>query len=446
MMKGLTSTPGMRRGLSARNCRVVLFALLFSACSVLGVELPKPDIVVAADGTGDFKTVQAAVESIPVTNRERVVVLIKNGTYHEKIRVGASFVMLRGEDRSSTRIEFSQVKDDFIAHPDRLGLGVINLNRANDFVLENLTVENTASDMSAHAFTICGTGDRTVIVDCDVLSHGGDAVSLGRGEPGRYYHARCNFSGSVDFVCPRGWCYATDCSFYAYRKTAAVWHAGARDRQMKFVMRNCRFDGATDFNLGRHFLDAQFYFLDCKFSRKLRDKPIRQEIYQNGARRTEADTSSDRDLDKQNVWGERSFFYNCHRDGGDFAWFANNLSSSPGSPEPSQITAAWTFDGKWDPENESGPAIQQLRVAGRKIALVFSEPVTVKGQPRVRMRGGDTANYVSGSGTDTLSFELGWDDIGEVTAVDLNGGAIIGCQASARVRPASLSLPLAQKP
>jgi hypothetical protein len=70
----------------------------------------------------------------------------------------------------------------------------------------------------------------------------------------------------------------------------------------------------------------------------------------------------------------------------------------------------------------------------------------VKGQPRVRMRGGDTANYVSGSGTDTLSFELGWDDIGEVTAVDLNGGAIIGCQASARVRPASLSLPLAQKP
>jgi pectinesterase len=446
MMKGLTSTPGMRRGLSARNCRVVLFALLFSAYSVLGVELPKPDIVVAADGTGDFKTVQAAVESIPVTNRERVVVLIKNGTYHEKIRVGASFVMLRGEDRSSTRIEFSQVKDDFIAHPDRLGLGVINLNRANDFVLENLTVENTASDMSAHAFTICGTGDRTVIVDCDVLSHGGDAVSLGRGEPGRYYHARCNFSGSVDFVCPRGWCYATDCSFYAYRKTAAVWHAGARDRQMKFVMRNCRFDGATDFNLGRHFLDAQFYFLDCKFSRKLRDNPIRQEIYQNGARRTEADTSSDRDLDKQNVWGERSFFYNCHRDGGDFAWFANNISSSPGSPKPSQITATWTFDGKWDPENESGPAIQQLRVAGRKIALVFSEPVTVKGQPRVRMGGGDMASYVSGSGTDTLSFELGWDDIGEVTAVDLNGGAIIGCQASARVRPASLSLPLAQKP
>jgi pectinesterase len=430
---------------SAMNCRGVLFSLLFSACSALGVDLPKPDIIVAADGTGDFKTIQAAVESIPVTNRERVIVLIKNGTYREKIRLGASFVSLRGQGRNRTRIEFSQVKDDFIAHPDRLGWAVINLNRANDFVLENLTVENTASDMNAHAFTISGTGDRTLIVDCDVLSHGGDAVSLGRGEPGRYYHARCNFSGSVDFVCPRGWCYATDCSFYAYRKTAAVWHAGARDPQMKFVMRNCRFDGATDFNIGRHLLDAQFYFLDCKFSRKLRDKPIRREVYQNSGTRAEPDTSREGDLGKQNIWGERSFFHNCHRDGGDFIWFANNLTSAPGSPEPSRITAAWTFDGKWDPEDESGPAIQQLRVAGRKIALVFSEPVTVKGQPRVKMRGGDTASYASGSGTDTLSFELGSDDIDEVTAVDLNGGAILACQASATLRPASLLLPAANK-
>jgi hypothetical protein len=124
---------------------------------------------------------------------------------------------------------------------------------------------------------------------------------------------------------------------------------------------------------------------------------------------------------------------------------ANNLSSAPGSPKPSRITAAWTFDGKWDPENESGPVIQQLRVAGRKIALVFSEPVTVKGQPGVRMRGGDTASYAGGSGTDTLSFELGSDDIDEVSAVDLNGGAIIGCEGSATSRLANLVLPAANK-
>jgi len=289
--------------------RVILFALLLPACSLFAADLPKPDVVVAADGTGDFKTIQAAVESIPPTNRDRIVVFIKDGTYREKIRIDASFLTLRGQSRKGTRIEFAQLNDAFNARPDSIGRGVINLNHADHVVLENLTVENTARIESAHAFGICGTGNRIVIVDCDVFSHGGDTVSLGRGEPGCFYHARCNFSGSVDFVCPRGWCYAVDCNFYAYRKTAAVWHAGMSDPDMKFVLRNCRFDGTKSFNLGRHFVDAQFYFVDCRFSDKVRNKPIRGEIIYPLKDRsvTEADVQRDAELDKQNLWGERSF-------------------------------------------------------------------------------------------------------------------------------------------
>jgi pectinesterase len=427
--------------------RIILVALLLAAlfapsCSRFAGNLPKPDIVVSADGSGNFKTIQAAIASIPAINRERVVVFVKNGTYREKTRVDASFVTLRGQSRKGTRIEFPQVKDDFVAHPDDLGWAVINLNRANDFVLTNLTVENTASNALAHAFTIYGsTGDRTVIVDCDVVSHGADTVSLGAGGPGHFYHARCHFSGSADFVCPRGWCYVTDCSFYAYKKTAAVWHDGSFDPNMKFVLHNCRFDGATGFSLGRHHVDAQFYFLDCKFSAKIRDKPIQRVIYPlKSGPATEADIRHNADLNKQNSWGERSYFYNCHRDGGDFDWFANNLSSASGSPKPKEITAAWTFGGKWNPEKESGPTIQQLRVMRGQIAVGFSEPVTVKGKPRLKMCSGGVAKYISGTGGDTLLFELASDSGGEVCAVDLNGGAIIACEASATLRPADLSI------
>src|SRR5215208_1742108 len=178
--------------------RVILLALLLSACSGFIGALPKPDIVVAADSSGDFTTIQSALASIPIDNRERITVFVKDGTYREKIRVDASFVTLRGQSRNGTRIEYPQLKDDFTAHPDDIGWAVINLNHANDFVLQNLTAENTANAMLAHAFTISGTGDRTVIVDCDVLSHGGNTLALGRRERGRYYHARCNFTGSVD--------------------------------------------------------------------------------------------------------------------------------------------------------------------------------------------------------------------------------------------------------
>ena len=434
--------------------RIVLLALLLPAllvpsCSKFVGNLPKPDIVVSADGSGNFKTVQAAIASIPAINRERVVVFVKNGTYREKIRVDASFVTLRGQSRSKTRIEFPQLKDDFVAHPDDIGWAVINLNHANDFVLENLTAENTASTMAAHAFTICGTGDRTVIMDCDVLSHGGDTVSLGRSEPGFYYHARCNFSGLVDFVCPHGWCYVTNCNFYAiaaYKNTAVVWHEGTLNSDMKFVLRNCRFDGATGFNLGRHRVDAQFYFLDCIFSTKMRNVPIHRMIYPlDGGLPSEGDIRRNADLARKNIWGERVYFYNCHRNGGDFGWFANNLSSAPGSPKPHQITAEWTFNGKWDPENKSRPTIRQVRVTGGQITLRFSEPVTVKGKPRIKTQEGDMATYVSGSGTNTLSFELPSNSDHELDRVDLNGSAIIACGASVTLRRANISIPAVQK-
>ena len=89
--------------------------------------------------------------------------------------------------------------------------------------------------------------------------------------------------------------------------------------------------------------------------------------------------------------------------------------------------------------------IQQLRVMKGQIALVFSEPVTVKGKPRLRMRSGGVADYVSGSGTDTLLFGQPSDSEDEVRTVDLNGGAIIACQASATSRLANLVLPAANK-
>jgi pectinesterase len=416
--------------------------MVFWKLALFADPLPRPDIVVAADGSGDFKTIQAAVASISSTNRERTVVFIKDGVYREKIRVDAAFVTLRGQSRKGTRIEFTQLNDDFTRHPDDLGRAVINVNKADDLVLENLTVENTAGKVGPHAFTVYGTGDRTVIVDCDILSHGADTVSLWLGERGRYYHARCNFRGSVDFVCPRGWCYITDCSFYEMKDTAAVWHDGRVEKDMKFVLRNCRFDGVEGWNLARHHRDAQFYFLDCAFSKTMINRAPFRVIYPlNGATPTEADLQRNRELDKDNRWGERSYFFNCHRDGGDYAWHTNNLSTAPGAPGPGQITAAWTFAGKWDPEQRTGPAIRKASSQTNRIELVFSENITVKGRPRLTFRGGGYAEYASGSGSDTLLFIPPPDRRGEAVSLDLQGGCIMASEAGATLRPADLRLP-----
>ncbi|HZZ26495.1 MAG TPA: pectinesterase family protein [Pirellulales bacterium] len=400
-----------------------------------------PDITVAADGSGDFHTVQEAVASIPHNNHERKIISIKPGVYKEKIRVNAGNITLRGENRNNTRLEFPQLADDFTSHPDDIGRGVINVH-GDDFVLDNLTVANTAGVIGKHAFAIYGTADRTVIVDSDVLSEGNDTVSLWKGQSGRYYHARCNFRGSVDFVCPRGWCYVTDCSFYEVKSTAAVWHDGHVNEDMKYVLHNCKFDGVKGWCLARHHVDAQFYFLDCTFSSTMADRPPRRVIYPLGsAPATDSDKQRNADLDKQNLWGERAYFFNCHRDGGDYAWFADNLSTAAGSPKPEQITAAWTFNNTWNPEHPQPAAIKDFKSMEGKIAVTFTSDVTVKGKPRLELKRNAFAEYASGSGSNTLQFTLpeGATDV-QVVKFDLNDGAIINSEASAALTPANLQL------
>ena len=404
---------------------------------LVAASTPKPDIVVAAAGSGNFKTIQEAVNSIPSDNRQRMIIFIKDGWYHEKVRIDPNFVTLRGQSRRGTRIEFAQGADEFTKTPDDLGRAVVNIN-GNDCVIQNLTIKNTQGKIGPHAFAVYGHGDKTVITDCDVLSQGADTLALW-GDRSGSYQARLNIRGSVDFVCPRGWCYMAACSFYEVnpKAHASIWHDGAKDKDMKFVLRNCRFDGVDDFILARHHHDAQLFLLDCRFSRRMRDLAPYRVVYPiAGDKPSENDAKRNRDLDASNVWGERAYFYNCHRDGRDYGWFANNLSSAPGAPSPEQITAAWTFDGKWDPERHDAPAILKLQQKEGETEVTFGENVTVKGKPRLRLRDGGYAEYASGSGGTVLVFStrVRSERTVAVTGLNLHGGAIVASEASANLR------------
>jgi pectinesterase len=423
-----------------RSFLSVVLALILNY-PAFAADLPKPDIIVAADGSGDFKTIQAALASIPKTNTERMVIFIKDGLYREKVRVDASYVTLCGESRTGTLVEFPQLDEDFVNKPDDVGRAVINVNDASDFVLENLTVENTAGIIGPHAMTIYSTGDRAVTLNCNVWSHGADTVAFWRADGALTYHANCRFEGSVDFMCPRGWCYATNCAFYEMKDTAAMWHDGSKDPDMKFVLRDCRFDGADGWNLARHHHDALFYFLGCRFSRTMIDRAPFRVIYPlDGSRPATNDIARNKMLDKSNLWGERSYYFDCHREDGDYPWFADNLASAPGAPHPDQINAAWTFHDRWNPESSAGPAIKSLGRHDGQITVVFSESVTVKGKPQLKLSNGNAAGYLSGSGSDTLEFRSP-DNSASAVAVDLNGGFIIASEADATTRLAKLQLP-----
>ena len=49
-------------------------------------------------------------------------------------------------------------------------------------------------------------------------------------------------------------------------------------------------------------------------------------------------------------WGQRTYYANCPREGGQSGWLDDTLGQGPGAPAFYGITAQWTFGGRWDPE------------------------------------------------------------------------------------------------
>ncbi len=387
-------------------------------------------ITVATDGTGDFKTINTAIASLPMFNYERAVIFIKNGIYNEKFRIDQDYITLRGENRENTIIRYSQPRPEWIAKKDSIGPGVINLF-GDDIIIENLTAENTQPATNIHAFVIYGFGTRIILQNSSFISKGGDTVSLWDYKTGMYYHANCTFVGAVDFVCPRGWCFIKDSKFYEFTKTATIWHAGGYDKNQKFVIRSSSFDGVKGFELGRYHYDNQFFLIDCIFSDSMSNKPIYR-----------VTVSADAKKNRAFNWGNRIYFHNCRKKTDDLEWTQNNLSTADKNPKPENITSAWTFDGKWSTESTKGPEVLSYEIKGNTLYLAFNELITLNNFPILQSKTGKKFVYDSGSGSNTLQFKcekpFTSNDLKELKIV--NDAKIIGTTASVSDRNADLRI------
>jgi pectinesterase len=312
-------------------------------------------IVVDATGKGDFKTIQAAINSLPDSAASDRVITIKKGTYHEKVSITKHHLILQGEDEKGTIITQSIAREIWLcSNTGDWGVATLNIS-GNDITLKNLTVINTyGKDALRDTIVDCpnthATPKKTVkpsshqmamrttaatrlkVLNCTFTAYGGDTVSPWNVKNGLYYFKDCTMEGYVDFYCPRGRAYAENCTFICHSPEAAIWHDGSADENSKTVLVNCKFVGDNNFKLGRYHLDSQFYLINCTFAANMADAPIYQAASSKGVK-----------------WGQRTYFFNCHKENGDYAWFENNLGAAPGSPAAKKIDVLWAMDNKWNP-------------------------------------------------------------------------------------------------
>jgi len=312
-------------------------------------------IVVDINGKGDYTSIQAAINSLPDSAALPELVYIKKGIYNEKLFITKHHFILEGEDRETTIITQAIARDEWrCLHKDDWGVATMNI-RGNDITLKNLSIINSYGfdtkeektiacplDTVTHQKKISPAGHQMALrtmnntrlkaVNCHFTAYAGDTVSPWNTADGMFYFKDCTMEGGVDFYCPRGWAYAENCVFIAHTGVASIWHDGSANKDAKTVLVNCTFGGFDGFKLGRYHKDAQFYLINCSFAANMANEDIYLVAGSNIL-----------------LWGKRIYYFNCHRKGPDFTWYANNLDKAAGAPVANNITAAWVFGKKWSP-------------------------------------------------------------------------------------------------
>jgi pectinesterase len=253
-----------------------LLLLIINLCGVFAVTAQqKYDFVVAKDGTGQFKTVQEAINAVPDFRKNITTIFIKNGTYKEKLILPASktSVTFIGEDVTKTILTY----DDFAQKKNRFGeeIGTTGSSSffifGNDFSAENITFANSAGPVG-QAVAVRIEGDRIFFKNCRFLGHQDTLYTYG--EKSRQYYKNCYIEGTVDFIFGWSTAYFDDCEIFCKQTgyiTAASTQQGAK---YGYVFRNCTITGTAaenSFYLGRPWRPyAQTVFLNCKLGKQIK--------------------------------------------------------------------------------------------------------------------------------------------------------------------------------
>src|SRR5688572_6450718 len=178
-----------------------LFTIIFSFLVVIATAQSKR-IIVAKDGSGNFKTVQEALNAIPSGNKKPVSVYIKSGTYKEVIIVDATKekITFIGDGAGKTILTYDNHAGTTLPNGDTLNTWTCAsvFIYGNDFHAENISFENTAGFTAGQAVAVRVEANRASFIKChfkgnqDVLFLSGSGV--------KNYFRDCYIEGTTDFI------------------------------------------------------------------------------------------------------------------------------------------------------------------------------------------------------------------------------------------------------
>lgn len=254
-----------------------LLAMFVAVAASAASKYDNPDtIVVARDGTGEFRNVAEALEVCRAFMDYHKVIYVKKGTYKEKIVVPQwlTNIEILGEDCANTIITYDDHANIKLPGTDR-GMGTFRTYtvkvQGSGITFRNITIENNSPRMG-QAVALHTDGDRIVLINCRLLGHQ-DTVYTGTAGT-RLLFKDCYIEGTTDFIFGPSIAWFESCTIHSKANSYITAASTPKDQPYGYVFNHCRLTAdstVTKVYLGRPWRDYGYtLFMDCEMGGHIR--------------------------------------------------------------------------------------------------------------------------------------------------------------------------------
>lgn len=251
------------------------YLLILGLLLSIGVRSATFDIVVAQDGSGNFRTVQEAINAVPDFRKVPTRIYIKKGIYKEKLVLAGSkrLVHFIGESTDKTVLtydDWAQKKNIYGEEKGTSGSSSFYIY-GDGFHAENITFANSAGPVG-QAVAVWSAGDQLVFKNCRFLGFQDTLYTYGYGS--RQYFVDCYIEGTVDFIFGSATAVFDRCDIFCKNKGYVTAASTPDSSKYGYVFRNCRVRGSApkgSFYLGRPWRPfARVVFMECDLGAVIR--------------------------------------------------------------------------------------------------------------------------------------------------------------------------------
>ena len=249
--------------------KVLGLLLLLVVVSGTWAQERQDTIVVSRDGTGNFRTLQEAIESARAFMDYTVTIYVRNGVYKEKVIVPSwvENIDIIGEDRDKTIITY----DD---HANINKMGTFRTYtvkvEGSDITFKNLTIENNAAQLG-QAVALHTEGDRLKFINCRILGNQ-DTIYTGA-KFTRLYFKDCYIDGTTDFIFGPSTALFEDCIIHSKRNSYVTAASTPKEAKYGYVFKHCKLTaepGVDKVYLGRPWRPyAYTLFIECELGKHI---------------------------------------------------------------------------------------------------------------------------------------------------------------------------------